>query len=154
MFILGSQRLMLSFCGGWLRLCCVVFRVVTKNITNLAWKTSPVLQMLPGQILLGQMLLWQLSRNNMDQKPSLKLWSKSKIEIIAQPEFGCGCCCCLRCKAIFVTFSTNNQNDNIFDWLHELSKQFQIKKNTSLVAKGALAHRLQCRSACKIQNGR
>ena len=28
------------------------------------------------------------------------------------------------------------------------------KKNTSLAAKGAPAHRLQCRNACKIQNGR
>ena len=27
-------------------------------------------------------------------------------------------------------------------------------RNTSIVAKGALAHRLQCRTACKIQNGR
>ena len=27
-------------------------------------------------------------------------------------------------------------------------------KNTSLAAKGALAHRLQRRTACKIQNGR
>ena len=28
------------------------------------------------------------------------------------------------------------------------------KINTSQAAKGALAHRLQCRTACKIQNGR
>ena len=30
----------------------------------------------------------------------------------------------------------------------------KIIKNTSLVAKGALAHRLQRRTACKIENGR
>ena len=29
-----------------------------------------------------------------------------------------------------------------------------INKNTSLAAKGALAHHLQRRTACKIQNGR
>ena len=32
--------------------------------------------------------------------------------------------------------------------------EYKIKKNTSLVAKGALAYRLQRRTACKIQNGR
>ena len=30
----------------------------------------------------------------------------------------------------------------------------RIVENTSLAAKGALAHRLQLRTACKIQNGR
>ena len=30
----------------------------------------------------------------------------------------------------------------------------EAKLNTSLAAKGALAHRLQRRTACKIQNGR
>ena len=30
----------------------------------------------------------------------------------------------------------------------------EIQRNTSLAAKGALAHRLQRRTACKIQNGR
>ena len=33
-------------------------------------------------------------------------------------------------------------------------KRKEKKKNTSLAAKGALANGLQCRSACKIQNGR
>ena len=28
-----------------------------------------------------------------------------------------------------------------------------VLKNTSLAALGALAHRLQCRTTCKIQNG-
>ena len=37
----------------------------------------------------------------------------------------------------------------------EQEKQLRTQeKNTSLAAKGAIAHRLQCRTACKIQNGR
>ena len=39
--------------------------------------------------------------------------------------------------------------------IHNLCKKVFVKwLNTSLVVKGALAHRLQRRTACKIQNGR
>ena len=39
-------------------------------------------------------------------------------------------------------------------YLVHLNVQMNILVNTSLAAKGALAHRLQRRTACKIQNGR
>jgi len=34
------------------------------------------------------------------------------------------------------------------------AKSNSKKINTSLAAKGAFSHRLQCRTTCKIQNGR
>ena len=37
--------------------------------------------------------------------------------------------------------------------MSERIHKFKISRNTSLVAKGALAHRLQRRTTCKIQNG-
>ena len=37
---------------------------------------------------------------------------------------------------------------------YKFTRDMEIKKNTSLAAKGALANRLQRRTACKIQNGR
>ena len=36
----------------------------------------------------------------------------------------------------------------------QLRPRLNIYQNTSLAAQGALAHRLQRRTACKIQNGR
>ena len=42
----------------------------------------------------------------------------------------------------------------IFNFGAEKTKSMVFKENTSLAAKGALANRLQCRTACKIQNGR
>ena len=36
----------------------------------------------------------------------------------------------------------------------KIIEEKERKKNTSLAAKGALAYRLQRRTACKIQNGR
>ena len=39
-------------------------------------------------------------------------------------------------------------------YIQIVNKKDNIYKNTSLAAKGALANRLQRRSACKIQNGR
>ena len=38
--------------------------------------------------------------------------------------------------------------------IKETYYQYSFKVNTSLAAKGALANRLQRRTACKIQNGR
>ena len=56
-------------------------------------------------------------------------------------------------NAIHVNYIINVNNDifnrHVWQW-----NQSQMLFNTSLAAKGALANRMQRRTACKIQNGR
>ena len=63
----------------------------------------------------------------------------------------------LFCKfhtALWIKYHKHISNKEWFVWSSKNSLIIRSHKNTSLVAPGALAHRLQRRTACKIQNDR
>ena len=59
-------------------------------------------------------------------------------------------------RKIFKNLIKSRILENALEYLNRKrgSKGQEIKYNTSLAAKGALAHRLHRRTACKIRNGR
>ena len=61
--------------------------------------------------------------------------------------------CCWQSKVIFHELGLKlNMKENQIQ--NKFSDETSMVCNTSLAAKGGLAHRLQRRTACKIQNGR
>ena len=83
-------------------------------------------------------------RDQMSQKLSL-IFIKSMLENIKWC-INVRRASCLLSKYYVINYIQSKKN--------MISLKQENMKNTSLAAPGALAHRLQCRTACKIQNGR
>ena len=83
-------------------------------------------------------------RDQMPQKLSL-IFIKSMLENIKWC-INARRASCLLSKYYVINYFQSKKN--------MISLKQENMKNTSLAAPGALAHRLQCHTACKIQNGR